>query len=68
MKQGRAVTLHGSGAKTEPVEQKINPGAVSRIGIEQSPFTTSKSLYEGRGLSAPMAGQTNHKAGSQGKR
>lgn len=68
MKQGRATTHSGFGAKTEPVEQKINPGAVSRMGNAQSPFTTSKVLYEGRGLNAPMVGKTTHPRGSQGKR
>ena len=67
MKQGQASQSKMGSTKTEPVSKAVDPGAVSRMGIEQSPFTTTKSMYEGRGLKAPMVGQTNHNAGSQGR-
>jgi hypothetical protein len=67
MKQGRASSSKVTSTKVEPKAHAINPGAVSRMGIEPGPFTKPKQLYEGRGLEAPMVGTTSHKAGSQGK-
>lgn len=67
MKQGQATTSSSGSTKTEPKSQAINPGAVSRIGIEPGPLTTPKPLYEGRGLEAPMVKETIYHTGSQGK-
>lgn len=67
MKQGRATTSMVGSTKTEPKSNAVNPGAVSRMGNMVGPGTKSESLYEGRGLKAPMVGSTAHKAGSQGK-
>jgi hypothetical protein len=64
MKQGTVKTT--TDYKTEPKSHAVNPAAVAEIGIHQIRYK-SISLYEGRGLEAPMAGQTNHKCGSQGK-
>lgn len=51
--------------KVEPTSKAVNPGAVSRMGIQQSPFTKPKQMYEGRGLEAPMAKCTTYPKGSQ---
>lgn len=67
MKQGQASHSGMASTKVEPKSKAVDPGAVSRMGNEQSPFTKPKQMYEGRGLHAPMVGQTNHKGGSQGK-
>ena len=67
MKQGQASHSSVASTKVEPKSQAVSPGAVARMGIEPGPFTTSKKLYEGRGLQAPMVGCQEHKAGSQGK-
>ena len=67
MKQGDASSSRMGSTKIEPVSRAISPGAVSRLGIEPGPLSTPKQLYEGRGLKAPMVGETQHKAGSQGK-
>lgn len=61
--------------KVEPKPHAVNPEAVSRLGNMQGNHATdvgdmrfkSVPLYEGRGLKAPMANCTSHKAGSQGK-
>lgn len=65
MKQGRATTSIVGSTKQEPISHAVDPGAVSEIGIQQ--YGTSLPLYEGRGLQAPMVGETSHKSGSQGK-
>jgi hypothetical protein len=65
MKQGMSKTTI-AGTKTEPVSQGVNPGAVADIGL-QKVRTTSRPMYEGRGLEAPMVGSTSHKSGTQGK-
>lgn len=66
MKQGQA-THSGSGStKVEPKSMRINPAAVSEIGIHQV-RTRSIQLYEGRGLEAPKVSSTIHHSGSQGK-
>lgn len=67
MKQGRASSSLMSSTKTEPISKAISPGAVSRLGTMQGPGTVMKPMISGPGLKAPMVGQTNHKAGSQGK-
>ena len=75
MKQGRA-SHSGSGAtKVEPRPQAINPGGVGQLGIMQGNHVTDgrpannaiEPIHAGRGLKAPMVGQTSHHAGSQGK-
>lgn len=66
MQQGKATSSHMGSTKTEPVSKAVSPGAVSEIGIHQV-RTTSQPLYEGRGLKAPMTGETSHHSGSQGK-
>jgi hypothetical protein len=66
MKQGRATTSMIGSTKQEPVSRAVNVAAVSEIGIHEV-RVNSLPLYEGRGLEAPMAGETSHKTGSQGK-
>lgn len=66
MKQGKASSSGMGSTKTEPKSRAVNPGAAASIGIQEV-RTRSEPLYEGRGLKAPMVGQTNHKSGSQGK-
>lgn len=44
----------------------INPRAVADIGVEQV-RTVAQPLHAGRGYKAPMAGETTHHSGSQGK-
>lgn len=65
MKQGRADHSNRESVKREPISHVVDPCAVADIGIETG--YTSKPLYEGRGYQAPMAGQTSHDKGSQGK-
>lgn len=65
MKQGQATTSIVGSTKVEPRSHAVNVETVSEIGIHQVP--SSKVLYEGRGLEAPMAGTTTHEHGSQGK-
>ena len=75
MKQGHA-SHSGTGAtKVEPKSQGISPGAVSRLGTMVGDHSMDGDchsanhipIYQGRGLKAPMVGQTNHHCGSQGK-
>jgi len=76
MKQGRASHSGMGSTKIEPRSHAVNPSGAGNLGIMRGnhasdgngdmPFK-SIPLYEGRGLQAPMVGQTNHKAGSQGK-
>lgn len=65
MKQGEAKTIIG-GTKTEPVAKAVSPAYAAGIGVQEI-RTKHIPIYEGRGLKAPMVGQTNHKCGSQGK-
>lgn len=65
MKQGTGRTTD-TAHKVEPKSAAINPGAVGGIGLQEV-RTKHISIYEGRGLEAPMVGCTNHKSGSQGK-
>lgn len=67
MKQGRATHSGTASTKVEPTPSAISPGAVSRIGTAQSPFTRPEPIHEGRGLKAPMVSDTRHTRGSQGK-
>ena len=66
MKQGTGHSMMGA-TKVEPKSRGVNVSAVADIGI-QSIRTRSQQMYVGRGIEAPMAGCTIHKAGSQGKR
>lgn len=66
MTQGKATSSKMGSTKVEPNPKAVSPGAVSSIGI-QTVRTTSKPMYEGRGLKAPMAKETRHNRGSQGK-
>ncbi len=77
MKQGSATHSRSGATKVEPRSHAVNPTAVSRMGnhvgnhVSDGPRPDlpmqSAPLYEGRGLKAPMVGQTSHKAGSQGR-
>lgn len=66
MKQGQATTSIIGSTKTEPRSNAVNVHAVAEMGT-QVVRTTSIPMYEGRGLEAPMVGETSHKCGSQGK-
>lgn len=66
MKQGSGTSKSGS-TKVEPKPRAVNPGAVNQLGNHVGPARAVENLYEGRGLKAPMAGETQHKSGSQGK-
>lgn len=55
-----------SGRKVEPVSRAVPPAYPAELGIDES-RVRKVPMYEGRGLQAPMAGQTTHKCGSQGK-
>lgn len=75
MKQGTATTSRSGQTKVEPRSQGINPAYVSRLGNHVGNHTEEGStgantvpMYEGRGLKAPMAKETCHHHGSQGKR
>ncbi len=75
MKQGAASTSRMGSTKVEPQSQKVSPAAVAQLGEKLGNHITdgrtvsggAKQLYAGRGLQAPMVGQTNHHSGSQGK-
>ncbi len=66
MKQGQASSSIVGSTKIEPRSHAINPEAVANIGVQHH-YTTSVPMYEGRGLKAPMVGETSHPSGSQGK-
>lgn len=65
MKQGQASSSHVGSTKVEPQSRAVNVDAVAEIGLQQ--HGTSVPLYAGRGLKAPMVGETSHPTGSQGK-
>lgn len=73
MKQGRATRDGSAGTKVEPKPRAVNPAAVEQLGTMLGNHVEGRGtlpgasvpLYEGRGLKAPMAGQTNHPSGSQ---
>lgn len=75
MKQGRATHSGSASTKVEPRSQGINPAAVAQLGTHVGNHVTDghtagnpvETMYEGRGLKAPMVGKTSHKAGSQGR-
>jgi len=73
MKQGRASHSGMGSTKTEPVSRAVPPAAPAHMGIMRGNHADTGTIrlqsipmYEGRGLKAPMAGSTTHKAGSQG--
>lgn len=66
MKQGQASSSGMGSTKVEPKPRAVSPEAVANIGL-QKVYYKPIPLYEGRGLKAPMAGQTQHKTGSQGR-
>lgn len=65
MKQGTARPV--AAGKTEPRSQGINPAYTDQLGNHVGPPRAVEPMYEGRGLKAPMVGQTTHKGGSQGR-
>lgn len=64
MKQGRASISNVSATKQEPISHAVDVCAVADIG---EAGYSHKNIYEGRGLQAPMVGETSHAKGSQGK-
>lgn len=74
MMQGRASSSKMGSTKVEPMPKAVSPAAVADMGIMKGnhadtgdmPFT-SRPVYMGRGLQAPMAGCTTYHCGSQGK-
>lgn len=66
MKQGKATTSVVGSTKQEPVSKAVNVKAAANIGLAAGKGPPTP-MYEGRGLKAPMAGTSTHKAGSQGK-
>lgn len=77
MKQGRATTSSTGSTKVEPNSKGVNVTGVAQLGIMQGNHISdcdapnqkyrSEPLYEGRGLKAPMVGETSHRSGSQGR-
>ena len=65
MKEGRASHSGVASTKVEPKSYAVDPAYTDQLG--QSVQFTKVPMYEGRGLKAPMVGQTNHKSGSQGR-
>ena len=66
MKQGTGRSTD-SGQKREPIAHKVDPAAVSEIGVHQVRNGSGPQLYQGRGFEAPMGECTSHEHGSQGK-
>lgn len=73
MKQGQAQTSKMGSTKVEPTSHAVSTAYAAGMGImkgNHSDMGTTRvvkvPMYEGRGLKAPMAGVTSHKAGSQG--
>lgn len=74
MRQGRATVSRMGSTKTEPVSHAVPPAYPAGLGIMQGNHADTGMvnvrqipMYEGRGLKAPMAATTIHRAGSQGK-
>lgn len=75
MKQGKASHDVMSGTKVEPRSRAISPAWTNEMGVSYGTHTTEGNetsggqspMSTGRGLRAPMVGQTNHKGGSQGR-
>lgn len=78
MRQGKALHSGMGSTKVEPVSQAVGIPRVAQFGnhvgnhVSDGPRpdlpATREPMYEGRGLKAPMVGQTSHKSGSQGRR
>ena len=76
VKQGQASHSGMASTKVEPASKGINPAYPAQLGTAWGNHTTDgrtvdggqKPMISGPGLRAPMVGQTNHPAGSQGKR
>ncbi len=74
MKQGKATHSGMGSTKVEPQSHVVPAAYPARLGLMQGNHATDGRninvqkipMYEGRGLQAPMAGVTTHKAGSQG--
>lgn len=66
MKQGRATTSIVGSTKSEPISRAVNPAYPAELGVHEVRHT-AVPMYEGRGLEAPMVGETSHRSGSQGK-
>jgi hypothetical protein len=60
------VTNTSTAHKTEPISRAVPPAYPAELGILES-RRVKIPMYEGRGLEAPMAGQSIHKCGSQGR-
>lgn len=67
MKQGRASNDGAAGQKREPLSKGVNPGGVDQLGQALGTRRAVTPLYQDHGYHAPMAGESNHKAGSQGR-
>lgn len=75
MKQGQATHSGMGSTKVEPRSEAVNPAYPASLGEMRGNHATDKGdlpyksvpMYEGRGLSAPMVGTTQHHCGSQGK-
>lgn len=65
MKQGKASQSIVAGTKPTTIAKAVSPAGVSQIGLAQGVRPTS--VYEGRGLEAPMKSTTTHVKGSQGR-
>lgn len=74
MKQGQGKNT--SEPKREPRSHAVSETYTSQIGTALGNHATDngkilpntpRQMYEGRGLKAPMAGETSHRSGSQGK-
>lgn len=65
MKQGRADHSNVTSTKREPISHAVDECAVAQIGLAQG--KQGPNIYEGRGFTAPMTGETSHVKGSQGK-
>ena len=66
MRQGRASTDKVTGTKVEPNPHAVSPEAVEELG-DALAYRKHTTVYQGRGLKAPMVGETQHHCGSQGK-
>lgn len=75
MKQGQADRSGMGGTKVEPKSTAVPPAYTAQIGLQQgdhvtdgdSPPYKTVQMDAGQGLKAPMASETCHVAGSQGK-
>lgn len=68
MKQGKASYDAVTGTKREPISHAVSETFAGQIGSHFGTSGAARTMYEGRGLKAPMVSETCHKAGLQGKR